>query len=153
MFNQKSDDVNELITGVVLLQRVMPRLYANSRETIKKSSLIQINQSISLVMKNIKDYCKEPLVLTPLMEVVTLINTITADSTFVETDNETKILMIDRITNAYDQLCLFAGKFYMTHDFTWMLSKTDVLRDIVDKCMSMGFYFGYDKVLREEGLI
>lgn len=148
-----SQDVNEVLTAVILMERVIPRLHANSRETIKRTHLTQIEQSLSMVLRSLNNYCKEPLVLTPIMEVITLIQTVLTDESFVETNAETKELMVDRLNNAMSQLYLFAGKFYMNNKFTWNLSKTDVCRHIVDNCMDMGFYFGYDKILQAEGVI
>ena len=41
----------------------------------------------------------------------------------------------------------------MTHEFTWSLTKTDILRHVVDECIERGYYFGVDDDLRAEGLI
>lgn len=148
-----SQEINEVLSAVILMERVIPRLHANSRETIKRQQLRQVVQSLSMVLRSLSDYCKEPLVLTPIMEVMTLIDNVTADETFVETDAETKELIVNRLDTALTQLYLFTGKFYMEHEFTWTLTKTDVLRHIVDVCMDNGFYFGYDKILQAEGAI
>lgn len=144
---------DKVLSAVILMQRVVPRLNANDRSTIKKQQLIGIQQTISMALQQLIEDCNNPLVLTPLMEVVELINDVSGDDTFVETDNETKQLIVNRVSNALSQLYLFAGTFYMTHDFTWTLSKSDVLRSIVNNCLDLGFYFGYDKKLREEGAI
>lgn len=148
-----SQENNEVLSAVILMERVIPRLHANSRETIKRQQLKQVTQSLSMVLRSLTDYCTEPLVLTPIMEVITLIDNVTADDTFVETDAETKTLIVSRLDSAITQLYLFAGRFYMEHEFTWTLTKTDVLRHIVDTCMDNGFYFGYDKILQQEGSI
>lgn len=148
-----SQEINEVLSAIILMERVLPRMHANSRETIKRQQLKQVVQSLSMVLRSLSDYCKEPLVLTPIMEVMTLIDNVTADETFVETDAETKELIVSRLDTALTQLYLFAGKFYMEHEFTWTLTKTDVLRHIVDVCMDNGFYFGYDKILQAEGAI
>ena len=154
MMNRESNqDVNEVLSAVVLMQRIIPRLNPNTRETVKRQSLLQIKQSITIVIRSLKDYCTEPLILTPIMEVMALIDTVVSDDTFAETDNETKLLIVDRLSTALDQLYLFAGKFYMTHHFTWSLSKNDVLKEIVKNCLELGFYFDYDKKLKEEGLL
>lgn len=152
MMGNNSDN-NEVLSAVILLQRIIPRLHGNTRETIKRNQLQQISQSVVIVLRSLEPYCKEPLVLTPLMEIINLIQTVCADETFVETDSETKSLLVDRAEDAFDYLCLFAGKFYIEHTFTWSFSKSDVLREVVDKCLAKGFYFGYDKILREEGAI
>lgn len=144
---------NEVLSAVILTERIIPRLNANSREPISKQHLLQIQQSLSMVLRQLTGECKDPLILTPIMEVMTLIDSVTEDETFVETDAETKHLITERLADASSQLYLFAGKYYMQNEFTWSLSKTDVLRHIVDNCMELGFYFGYDKKLRAEGLL
>lgn len=146
-------DKNEVLSAVILMERIIPRLHANTRELISKQHLTQIQQSLSMVLRQLTNECKDPLVLTPIMEVMTLIDNVTEDETFVETDAETKSLIVDRLADASSQLYLFAGKYYMKNEFTWSLSKFDVLKHIVDNCMELGFYFGYDKQLRAEGIL
>lgn len=148
-----SVDRNEVLSAVILMERIMPRLDANSRAPIGKQHLLQIQQYLSMVLKQLTVDCKEPLILTPIMEVVNLIDSVMEDETFVETDNETKTLIVDRLNDALSQLYLFAGKYYMNHDFTWSIGKSDVLRHIVDACMDLGYYFGYDVKLRAEGIL
>lgn len=136
-----------------MMKRIIPRLRANSRETLKKNQLNSIGQSISMVIRVLSPYCKEDLVITPLAEVLNLITLLVDDDTFVETDAETKSLIVNRMDSAYYQLCLFAGKFYMSNEFEFTYTKFDILQEIVDSCIQSGFYFGYDKILREEGAI
>lgn len=146
-------DKNEVLSAVILMERITPRIHANSREPISKQHLLQIQQSLSMVLRQLSEECKDPLILTPIMEVMTLIDSVTEDETFVETDAETKQLIVERLSDANSQLYLFAGKYYMNNSFTWSLSKFDVLKHIVDNCMDLGFYFGYDKILRAEGIL
>lgn len=148
-----SKENNDVLTSVILMERVIPRLHANSREPISKQQLKQVVQSLSMVLRSLYNDCKEPLVLTPIMEVITLADSVMADDTFVETDNETKTIIVNKLDTAITELYIFAGKFYMTNEFTWTLTKTDALRHIVDACMDNGFYFGYDKTLQAEGVI
>lgn len=146
-------DRNEILSAVILMERIMPRLDANSRAPIAKQHLNQIQQYLSMVLGQLTTDCKEPLILTPIMEIMNLIDSVTEDETFVETDAETKKIIVDKLSEALSQLYLFSGKYYMTHNFTWSLSKSDVLRHIVDACMDLGFYFGYDTKLRAEGIL
>lgn len=148
-----SQENNDVLTALNLMERVIPRLHGESRETIKRTQLNQISQSLSMVLRLITKHCSDPLVLTPIMEVVTLIESVTADESFVETDAETKELMVDRLNASLNKMYLFAGKFYMENEFTWSLTLTSVLRHLVDTCLQNGFYFGYDRELQEEGLI
>lgn len=148
-----SQENNEVLTAVILMERIIPRLHGNSRETIKRQQLTQIAGSLSMVLKSLSPCCKDPLVLTPIMEVMALIDNLTGNDMFVETDAETKNLMIGRLNSAITSMYLFAGRFYMENEFTWTLTKTDVLRHIVDVCVDNGFYFGIDAELRAEGAI
>lgn len=148
-----SQEKNEVLSSAILMERIIPRLHANSRETIKRATLVGISQQLGMVLKSLIDECQEPLVLTPIMEVITLIETITSESTFVETDNETKGLIVSRLNDAQHHLYIFAGKYYTTNSFTYTITKTDVLRNIVDECVNFGYYFGYDNILKAEGAI
>lgn len=136
---------DKVLSAVVLMQRVVPRLNANDRSTISRSHLLSIQQTISMALQQLLNDCNSPHVLTPFMEVVQLIADVTSDETFVETDAETKQLIVDRVKQGLSQLYLFAGAFYMENEFTWTLTKSEVLRSIVDNCIDLGFYFGYDK--------
>lgn len=148
-----SQENNTVLSAVVLMERVIPRLNASSRETISRKSLLSIDQSLTMVLRSLTGDCTDPRVLTPIMEAVTLIENVTSSDSFIETDDETKSIIVDKVQQALSELYLFAGKFYTTHEFTWSLTKTDILRHIVDACMDMGYYFGVDDKLREEGLI
>ena len=144
---------DKVLSAVILMQRAIPRLNANDRSTIKRQQLLSIQQSITMALQQLYNDCKQPLVLTPLMEVVELITNVTSDETFVETDAETKALIVDRVNKSMQQLYLFAGHFYMENEFTWNLAKSDVLRSIVNNCIESGYYFGEDDVLRKEGVL
>lgn len=144
---------DEILGAVVLMERLIPRLNPNTRETLKRNNLTQVQSTLSIILQQLRTDCREPLILTPIMEVITLIESVTSDDTFVETDAETKHLMVDRLNSALNQLYLYAGKYYMKNEFTWSLTKTDVLRHIVDCCMNNGFYFDYDRLLKVEGVL
>ena len=144
---------DEVLGAVVLMERLIPRLNPNTRETLRRNNLTQVQSTLNIILQQVRNDCREPLILTPIMEVITLIDNVMSDETFVETDAETKHLMVDRLDSALNQLYLFAGKYYMKNQFTWSLTKTDVLRHIVDCCMNNGFYFDYDKILRAEGVL
>lgn len=149
--NMNDDNV---ISAVTLMERIVPRLSANSRETISRQRLSQISSSLQIVLELLTaQECREPLILTPIMEVITLIDGVMEEQAFVETDNDTKEIIVNKVMTALQHLYMFAGVYYMTHEFTYTMSKTDVLRNIVDACVANGFYFGVDKQLREEGIL
>ncbi len=144
---------DKVLSAVVLVQRIIPRLNADDRSTIKRAQLLSIQQSISMALQQLNGECTQPLVLTPLMNVVELINNVISDDTFVETDAETKSLIVENMGLAMNQLYIFAGHYYMDHEFTFSMAKSDVLRTIVKVCVDEGFYFGEDDALRKEGLL
>lgn len=152
MENQNMEN-NDILLGVILLEKILPQLKRNTREPIRRNTLISIQRSIDLCLGKIYPYCSEVMIMTPLMEVRELIATITEQQSFTETDIETKNEICQRIVQALSSLYLFAGKFYMTNEFSFSLGMSDVLRRIVDNCMTNNFYFGYDKILEEEGAI
>ena len=143
---------DSILNAVSLMERIIPRLKPSTRETIRRNQLVSIQQSLILVMKTLSEDCTSSIVLTHLMESVNLIDTVTGNPTFEETDAETKSLLIDRANMALSEMYMFAGKFYMTHHFTWAINRSEVLRNIVDYCIKNGFYFGYDKKLRSENV-
>lgn len=150
MMGQVND---KILSAVILMQRVTPRLNANDRSTLKRQQLVSIQQSITMALQQLHEDCKDVMVLTPLMDVVCLIDSVTADASFVETDNETKQLVVENVFKALSSLYLFAGKFYMEHEFTWNISKGDILRSIVNSCVEQGYYFGEDEVMCKEGVL
>ena len=75
------------------------------------------------------------------------------DDTFVETDAETKAIIVDKLNTGLSELYLFAGKYYMTHEFNYVPTKSELLVTIINECLARGFYFGEDEVLRREGII
>jgi hypothetical protein len=148
------EQVNDkVLSAVNLLQRVIPRLNANDRSTIRRQPLLSIQQSVTMTLKQLYGDCTSPLVLTPLMEVVELIDSVVKDDTFVETDAETKAIIVDKLNTGLSELYLFAGKYYMTHEFNYVPTKSELLVTIINECLARGFYFGEDEVLRREGII
>lgn len=144
---------NDILICLSLIERVLPMLKENTRETIKKASLEQINRNLENALSKLVPYCKEAVILTPIMEMIELIKVIKQDDTFVETDNETKKVLVLKTKAALGPLYVFAGKFYIENEFTYSLGLNDLLKRIVDMCLSSEFYFGYDELLRSEGAI
>lgn len=144
---------NDVLISIALLERTLPMLKENTRETIQLNSLTIIDRNISNALAKITGICDDSLVLVPLMEVVKLIEVIKQDITFVETDMETKKLVTDKLRLAMSRLYLFAGKFYETNEFTFTLGVDQIIKRIVDHCLVQGHYFGVDIKLKEAGVI
>lgn len=144
---------NDVLICVSLLERSITLLKENTRETIKRSTVEQIKKNLESILIKLTPYCKEVMILSPIMEIIELISIVVADETFVETDNETKVVMVDKLKSSLYALYLFAGKFYMTNEFSFSLGTADILKRIVDGCLNNNFYFGIDEQLRREGVI
>ena len=144
---------NDILISVSLLERSLAIMGENTREPIRKSTLIQINRLINTSIGKFINYGKDVLILVPLTEVTQLIEVMVSNETFAETDNESKKLLISKVREALVSLYLFAGKFYTSNDFDYAMGQEALLRRIVDSCLKSNYYFGYDVILRQEGAI
>lgn len=144
---------NDILVGVALLERTLPLLNENTRESIRKNTCDNILRNIDMCLGKIMNYTKDTIVLMPLVEASQLIKSVTEDADFVESSDEVKKILIDKIHYALNGLYLFAGKFYMTHDFDYTEGMSQNLVRIINSCISQGFYFGYDAQLQAEGKI
>lgn len=143
----------DVLIAVSLLERVLALTKENTRETVKKVTLNTIKKNLETVLVKVIPYTKDATITTPIMEMLELIKIIEQDSTFVETDNETKETLVWKTKAALGPLYVFAGKFYMEHEFPFSLGVADMLKRIVDACIINDFYFGIDEELRREGSI
>ena len=151
--DSQNKEINQVMTALMTLNRVMPKLNIDTRETIKRIRLLSIKDSLGSVLELLTGYCTDAMVTLPISEVIEFINTLTSDPAFIETDNESKKIIIEKLQGVQAQLYLFTGKFYMQNEFTYLPTKSDVIRDLIDNCISMGYYFGYDqKILSQKGI-
>lgn len=144
---------NDILISVSLLERSLAFMGENTREPIRKSTLVQINRLINTAIGKFINYGKDVLILVPLTEVTQLIEVMVSNETFAETDNESKKMLVNKVKEALTSLYLFAGKFYTTNDFDFSMGQEALLRRIVDSCLASNYYFGYDVILRQEGAI
>lgn len=143
---------NEVLSALIVFDRIMPRLNITTRETIKRQRLTQIQESLVMILKLLKGKCSNTLITVPIAEVSELIDTLNSDPAFIETDDESKQIIINKLQSALSQLYLFAGQFYMVNEFTFSPTKAEVLQKVIDNCIAMGYYFGYDaKILAGKG--
>lgn len=141
----------DVLIAVSLAERVLIMLKENTRETVKKSTIDSIKRNLEMILVKVIPYSKDVMITTPIMEMLELIKIIEQDSSFVETDNETKETLVLKVKMALSQLYLFAGKFYMNNEFPYTMGIADLLKRIVDSCLASGFYFGVDEELITEG--
>ena len=132
---------NNVITAITLIERLKPLCHARDRQPISARNVKQIQDRIGLALQLIGPVMTNGLVLSSLGDLTTLIDVMLEDKTFVETNEESKSIINDKIDTALGQLYLFAGKYYETHEFEFDLGLTDVLCRIVDYNIDNGYYF------------
>lgn len=135
---------NEVLSAVMLIERVGPKMRSTSREPIRRPALMQIKDQYLRVLGIISSKCSDMLLLTPIAESVKLIESILEDNSYIETDSDTKDILTDKYSTILQRVYLFAGKYYMDHEFEYNLSKDVLITNIVDSCVANGFYFGFD---------
>lgn len=134
---------DDILTIIIMLRRMLPRLRASSREPISRTHLIQVRNQLGIILELCTKNKLNSSLFMPLAEVSELIDSVTASPQFVETDADTKNIIVENMQNAYVILKCFAGEYYRTHKFTFNMNKFDILAEIVDTCIDNGDYFGY----------
>lgn len=144
---------NDVLISISLMERAIALMKEDTREPVRKSSLTQVERMLNNVLIKIVPFTKESLILVPCMEVLELIKVMLEDASFEETDNESKTLIVKKLKDSLNFMYLFAGKHYMTNEFSYSMGLSDILKRVVDNCIANNFYFGYDNILRAEGAI
>lgn len=140
MTSQCDDSV---LLGVAILERCNPYLSIGTRVPISRTALIRIQEGCKKCIEKLYQRITNVLITGPLLEVDTLIDTLLQESTFVETDDDVKNILIGKLQPALDLLYKEAGEYYMTHEFNFKPGLESLLIRIVDKSIEQGYYFGY----------
>lgn len=135
---------NNVITAITLMERMKPLLHVNDRAPISARHLKQISERLSTVLTLIKDVTRDPLIMIPIGEVLTLIDTLQSESNFVETSSEVKEIICNKIFSALEELYLFGGRFYENHEFDYNIGQDIILQTMVDVNIQNGYYFGLE---------
>lgn len=138
---------NDILSAVMLMERIEPLLSVNTRESISKTVCNTIARNYDIILTKSFNYCKDASLLSPTLESTELLKYLCDNPDFVETDSETKSNLVRLYYDASHELYMFAGKFYTENEFKFSLGITPVLRRIVDHCIDNGYYFGIDKEL------
>ena len=144
---------NDMLMGIALMERIVPLLNENTRVSIRRDTCLSIGRNLELCLGKIINYTKDNLILMPIVEASELIKTIVDEEGFTETSAECKAILIDKIHMGLNGLYLFAGKWYMNHDFDYTPGIAQIVVRIVDSCINQGYYFNYDAQLQAEGKI
>ena len=135
---------NSLIQAITLLDGAMRMCHINDRQPIELRHLKQINTRVTMALEKLKPINNNLFVVNPLAEVVTLINTMIEDSTFVETNNESKQIIFNKILESQNELFKAAGRYYETHEFDYSLTLDGILYKMVEANVNAGYYFGME---------
>lgn len=139
---------NYLIEGVKCLLDCKTKLKVNTRQQFSKGDLSSIIAYCSIA--------GETLVKGPTDDEVSMaINYIfnaqqqceseLAKPDFSTTDTETKEFITDKLLMALNSLCLAAGKYYTTHEFSYNVLQCSTYNYIIDNCIMQNYYFGLEK--------
>ena len=139
--NSQCDD--SVLLGVAILERVNPYLSIGTRVPISRTALLRIQEGCRKCIEKLYQRISNVSITGPLLEVDTLISTLLQESTFVETDDDVKNILIDKLMPALDLLYKEAGVYYMTHEFNFKPGLEALLIRIIDKSIDQGYYFGY----------
>lgn len=134
---------NNVISAITLMERLDPLLHRADRAPISLHHLEQIEDKLQHALRVMNGIVTQPLIITPIAEVLTLIKTIKEEKNFVETNSETKEIICDKLDTSLTNLYLFAGRYYETHEFDYTFGKHATLQRIVDACVQSGYYFNY----------
>lgn len=135
---------DNVIIAITLLERLEPLLNANNRATINVRHLSEIHDRLTMVLQLINPVTEDVMILTPLATTVQLISTLKNEVGFVETSQDVKQIICEKISDALNNLYLFAGKYYIENHFTYSSGRVSTLKNIVDRCILNGFYFGME---------
>lgn len=138
---------NDILIACNLLERTISMLQPGTRTAVQSVHLKMVQNSIGGVYEKVLPYTKDNSILCPLAEGVELLKILLADPRLVETDVESKEILITKFSDALHELYLFAGKFYASeNEFDRKSPALDTLLiKIVNVCLDHGFYFGVDK--------
>ena len=139
-----AEENNSLLKAILMLERVKPMMHEQDRAPIDLHHLRQIKERIVLTLNIVAPITQSAVITAPLIEVINLIDTMSEDSTFVETTDEAKKVLCSKVDDAMDELYLFAGKYYMDHEFNYTMTLDAILRKIVDVNLAHGFFFGME---------
>ncbi len=133
---------NDLLTAVALLERVLPLLKENTRDSIRKDTFNSVQRNLDMCMGKICQYTDDVSILMPLAEMIKLKESLCEDADFVECSADVKKTFVDKTYMALNALYRFTGEYYMDHDFDYSDGMKLLLIRIIESCITQGFYFG-----------
>lgn len=135
---------NNVITAITLMERMKTLLHEQDRAPISRRHLEQINSRIGTALELINPAIQSVLVLVPLGEVAELIDTMLHEPNFIETSEEIKAIICDKVNDALYNLYLEGGKYYETHEFDYSIGQDTVIQKMIDYNIQNGYYFGVE---------
>lgn len=134
---------NDVLTSVALMEKVIPYLHDDSRMQINRSELSLIKQLISQASFKLNNSgVGDVYTLGVLIDVSTFLSTLLDDSTYTETDTETKDMIAAKLIDVLNKLYIMAGKYYTTNEFDFSMRLQPLLDRIINHCLTNGYYFG-----------
>lgn len=141
---------NDVLVAVALLERVLPLLKENTRESIRKDTLISIHRNIDMCVGKLHAYTQDVDIMMPLMELMQLKEALCEDADFVECSADVKKVFVEKTHMSLNALYLYAGKYYSKNEFDYSNGIKLLLIRIIESCLSQGHYFGFEQKFIKE---
>lgn len=148
---------NGYLKAFMLAKRTRPLLLGDKRAQIRRSGLTAIHQTIGRALEQLQkvgDRKNNMFILGNMVGILELVGALLQDENYVETDTETKELLVKKLDECVSAMYMDVAEYYMTHDFDPDADAVDtVLQDIIDVCIDRGYYFGEDERIEKEVVV
>lgn len=135
---------NTLLVSVNMLNTIIPLLHSWDRTPISKLQLKQTKTRLEMMLsdlKNDKTINCDIRIFTAIIDVVTLIDALFDEPSFVETSDGVKHIICSRIEDLQSDLYMLAATYYTTVEFDYTPTLTPILNKIIDYALTQGYYF------------
>lgn len=136
---------NDMLLCVILIDAAIGKTDRGNRRPIPKTNLRIIKNKVELAFSKIKAVTDDTMMLTPFVKIINLINELIDNENMYESGDCAKKLIIDGLDDISQQINLFTGKYYESHDFDFDELNPEIsstLNRVIDSCIAQGYYFG-----------
>lgn len=145
---------NSYLKAFMLVKRTKPLLLGGKRAQVRRSGIMAIQQTMSRAWEQLQKAegrKNNMFIVGNMVGILEIVKALLQDENYVETDTETKELLLKKLDECIDAMYPDVAEYYMTHDFDPEADPVEnVLQDIIDTCICRGYYFGEDKLIEEE---
>ena len=142
---------NKVLDALFYTERLMKLIDVNSRNQINRTTMDSINGVAAQVLSTyIEHGIRNNQILGPLRNILVITRELLDDSRFAGSDSETKRKLHENLEVCLSAAYITVAKYYEEHDFDYTPRIDFRLRDLVDVCVSGGYYFGVDMDIQKD---